>query len=173
MNPQLKHSWIAALRSGRYAQGRGVLRERTITGNAYFCAMGVLLDLVATPAQWDRLTRPTSRMGILDEAFGYLPAEICGEIGVSNTQQALIAGLNDQGKTFEEIADVIERDFEDESRLRAAASRLANGTFWQTQEVVMPPSTPDWNALASGGVRPYMSFQPAQALTSLDDPIWY
>jgi hypothetical protein len=166
VNTQLKQSWIAALRSGRYLQGRGFLRERSIFGRSYFCAMGVLLDLIATPAQWARLTRGTARAGILDEAYGYLPAEICGEIGLSNTQQAFIAGLNDYGRTFEEIAEVVERDFEDEACLRATAGRLTGGLFGTP---VVPPSTVDWNALA--GLKPHVAWHTKQTMMIVDD--WY
>lgn len=159
MNPQLKQSWIAALRSGHYAQGRGLLRERALTG-VRFCAMGVLFDIIATPMQWNRLTRPGSRAGTIDEVAGYMPAEIRGEIGMSGLQEALIAGLNDSGKTFEQIADVIEKDFEDELRLRRTATDHLDVSFVMSLPVPTPKSLPDWNALA--GVKPHavVSMQP-------------
>jgi hypothetical protein len=158
VNPQLKQSWIAALRSGHYTQGRGLLRERSLTGDARFCAMGVLFDLIATPAQWDRLTKPAVRFGMSDEVSGYMPAEILGEIGVSDMQQALIAGLNDDGKTFEQIADVIEKDFEDERRLRRVSMSLLDGTIVQALSLPKPKSLPDWNALA--GIKPDVCAKP-------------
>lgn len=168
MNPQLKQSWIAALRGGNYLQGRGCLRERSILGTARFCAMGVLLDLVlATPTHWGRLTRATSRIGLLDEAVGYLPAEICAQIGISSMQQALIAGLNDQGRSFEQIAEVIERDFEDEVRLRKTASRLTGGLLAGGPYAAPPPSPPDWSALAGDTIEPPVTFQPVQATADL------
>jgi hypothetical protein len=170
VNTQLKQSWIAALRSGGYLQGRGLLRERLIGGRALFCAMGVLMDLVASAALWDRLARPGSRAGSLDEVCGYLPAEICGEIGISNVQQAFIAGLNDHGKTFEEIADVIERDFEDEVSLRAAASRLTGGVFGTP---IVPSATPDWSALAGVNSKSHVKWYTQQTMMILDEPIWY
>lgn len=40
MHPEIRARWVAALRSGEYAQGRGSLRD----GNQY-CCLGVLCDL--------------------------------------------------------------------------------------------------------------------------------
>jgi hypothetical protein len=160
MNPQLKQSWIAALRSGRYAQGRGLLRERTLGGNTYFCAMGVLFDLVATASQWDRLTRPVTRPRILDEVHGYIPLETMGEIGLSDLQQALIAGLNDAGYTFAQIADVIERDFDDVERLRQTVMKLQGARFLVGPPVCLPKPLPDWNAMAGINASMKVAMQP-------------
>lgn len=41
MKPAIKRAWIKALRSGKYKQGRGMLRTRENT----FCCLGVLCDL--------------------------------------------------------------------------------------------------------------------------------
>lgn len=149
MNPQLKQSWIEALRSKRYHQGRGLLRERSRTVTRH-CAMGVLFDLVATAAQWARMSTTVTRSAtkeVVEEASGYIPPEILGEIGMSNVQQALVAGLNDCGRTFEEIADLIENDFEDELRLRKSVDQMGGGLF--TFGPLPAPSVyPDWNGFA-------------------------
>src|SRR5262249_12501553 len=126
MNPLLKRTWIAALRSGDYQQGHGILRERSLRGRTRFCAMGVLFDLVSRARWWDRLTR---RAGRTDMVLGYVPMEVLAEIGISNAQQALITSLNDSGKTFEQIADVIEQDFEDELRLRQTVNALVGAIY--------------------------------------------
>lgn len=41
MNADVKQKWVAALRSGEYAQGKGVLRDN----EDKFCCLGVLCDL--------------------------------------------------------------------------------------------------------------------------------
>lgn len=41
MNPEVKAKWVAALRSGKYDQGRGQLRSP----DGYFCCLGVLCEL--------------------------------------------------------------------------------------------------------------------------------
>jgi hypothetical protein len=43
LNPDVKKAWLAALRSGEYQQGKGVLRSE----NDRFCCLGVLCDLAA------------------------------------------------------------------------------------------------------------------------------
>jgi hypothetical protein len=50
MNPEIKAMWVAALRSGEYKQGKGVLRTR----DNCFCALGVLADVAAKRgvAEW-------------------------------------------------------------------------------------------------------------------------
>lgn len=48
MNKELKQKWIDALRSGRYQQGRAVLRQETPSG-IYHCCLGVLADVSDHP----------------------------------------------------------------------------------------------------------------------------
>lgn len=48
MNKRIKKSWIEALRSGKYKQGRGLLRaESSVLNEAddTYCCLGVLFDL--------------------------------------------------------------------------------------------------------------------------------
>jgi hypothetical protein len=54
MNEQVKAEWVAALRSGKYEQGSGVLRTRIADGPDKFCCIGVLLDcqIHATGGHW-------------------------------------------------------------------------------------------------------------------------
>ncbi len=47
MDPILKAKWIEALRSGKYKQGKGVLRY-----GDEFCCLGVLCDVV-DPKKWE------------------------------------------------------------------------------------------------------------------------
>lgn len=44
MNPELKAKWVAALRSGKFQQGRGQLRK----GDEY-CCLGVLCKVARIP----------------------------------------------------------------------------------------------------------------------------
>jgi hypothetical protein len=43
MDPKIKAKWVAALRSGDYVQGQGVLRDKS----RHFCCLGVLCDVAA------------------------------------------------------------------------------------------------------------------------------
>jgi len=49
MNPKLKATWVAALRSGDYRQGFDANYAR-INGSSRFCVMGVLNDILGRPA---------------------------------------------------------------------------------------------------------------------------
>jgi hypothetical protein len=44
MDPNVRSRWVAALRSGDYAQGRELLHRRSADGEL-FCCLGVLCDL--------------------------------------------------------------------------------------------------------------------------------
>lgn len=132
MKDSLRKQWVAALRSGKYKQGEGKLRKLAVdpetcepTGEQQFCCLGVLCDLVE-PNQWKKadssdeewangrgldedgdectnmprkalqkklgLDRPVTRSGPTDET-------IAGKL----------AEMNDDGKSFAEIANWIER----------------------------------------------------------------
>lgn len=114
---EARAAWVEALRSGVYKQGKNYLHE----GDTY-CCLGVACDLYrryeSGPGWRDEDTDEdgfpaNSYMG---EA-GVLPATVrdwlglgdeCGCHVVSKVQGRSLSGLNDQGNTFEEIADVIE-----------------------------------------------------------------
>ena len=45
MNKHYKEKWLAALRSGKYKQARGVLRGEAVDGSGVgYCCLGVLVD---------------------------------------------------------------------------------------------------------------------------------
>jgi len=100
MNPEVKKVWINELRSGRYKQTGHALRR----GRA-FCCLGVLCDL-SKAGKW------TSRA---DNEYAYgertdiLPAPVGDWADLSESQQGDLALMNDEGATFPEIADWIEK----------------------------------------------------------------
>jgi len=51
MDKQIKKKWLKALRSGKYNQGIGKLRQKADKGDE-FCCLGVLCD-VLTPKKWE------------------------------------------------------------------------------------------------------------------------
>lgn len=136
MNKDIKARWIAALRSGEYKQGQEFLRarryERVDADNCpiyeeRFCCLGVLCDLyikeVDVPEEFVKGYQVGSPYYTYDGHSGVLPdavqewAELDSDVGefrinddgFSKFQQ--LTKLNDKGKTFEEIADVIEEYF--------------------------------------------------------------
>src|ERR1700722_7017928 len=110
MNPQLKQSWLAALRSGHYKQAFGHLRVSTGMGDVRHCAMGVLYDLITPKPAFLPDPSPFAIFETVSGGGSFVPAERLAAVGLTPMQQQLIASLNDNGKNFDEIADIIERD---------------------------------------------------------------
>ena len=116
---EFKHSreearklWVEALRSGEYQQGRNYLCTES-----RFCCLGVACDLFI---KHERLlnvrTRETGVKEFNEEAMG-LPCEVqqwlglTGKEGVYRDHEHLsrcLSAHNDSGKTFDEIASIIE-----------------------------------------------------------------
>lgn len=91
MDPRIKANWLAALRSGKYRQGKEMLfdpEERS------YCCLGVL--------------RSVHRMRKHAEGDEYIAVKAAERIGLSFGVQDMLAGFNDSGRTFAEIADWIE-----------------------------------------------------------------
>lgn len=112
MDADLKSKWIEALRSGKYSQAKGKLRD-LIDGNSY-CCLGVLC--VVSGAKFERddedgwvpyLNGKNIRNAYGDEYLAY--SFIC-KIGLSHQTQTHLTKLNDDGKPFFEIADFIEKN---------------------------------------------------------------
>lgn len=131
MNPQLKQSWVAALRSDQYKQAFGHLRVSTQSGVKH-CAMGVLYDLIET-----RSAHPFSEEWLAP----FMAEQRLASVGVTSIQQRFIASLNDHGKTFAEIADIIERDLESEENLGLTVQRELKRISEAVSKGAVPPIT--------------------------------
>lgn len=115
MDPVLKTEWLAALRSGKYMQGRGFLR----TGKDEFCCLGVLCDIVDKKngtSEW-KLKKKAASYSFMDMTTN-LPERLEIATGVAyhggfmTIEKKLnsLAAHNDDGKTFAQIADAIEKN---------------------------------------------------------------
>ena len=103
MKPKIKERWLAALRSGRYAQTTHSLRD-----DAGFCCLGVLCD-VFDPDAWEHGKTYGGAMGVLPTSVVEatdLPDEDA-DVTVGERRTTL-SNLNDEGYTFAEIAELIE-----------------------------------------------------------------
>lgn len=133
-------TWIAALRDGKYQQASGTLK----THDDRFCCLGVLCDLV-DPTAWDNEVSPiwiwkdqpqdlatSNRYGglppqplmqkLYDMPNGAKFGDLVKSVGLGETTEYLPGSLdlmNDNHKTFSEIADTIERE------LNEALARLS------------------------------------------------
>ena len=107
MTKSLRNRWVKALRSGKYKQGQGELRDI----DNQFCCLGVLADVCSVT--WKRL-RPNEMW----HHCGFTRRECWGtelpsdhsQFGLSRPQLLALMRLNDeQGWTFKRIANWIEK----------------------------------------------------------------
>lgn len=118
MDADVKKAWVDALRSGEYKQGQGQLCQLP-GGGPKHCCLGVLVDLYVkstglTPAQhvdgrietgWEGWGVPSQ--DVLDWA-GLTESNPEVTVGEEYPDRTSLAGLNDRGKGFDVIADLIE-----------------------------------------------------------------
>jgi hypothetical protein len=115
MNPNAQ-LLVAALRSGKYKQGIGRLVRITDNGKEH-CCLGVACELYIEAgnkldAQPHELDQNVLAFGEALAVAG-LPTEVRDWLGFSDSLggyrlTGMLAGDNDNGKTFTEIADIIE-----------------------------------------------------------------
>lgn len=121
MDKELKEKWVAALRSGKYKQGRMVLRD----GNNNYCCLGVLCDLIDN-TKWKYENEVCFHDGTNRQVYSYdkqtafLSEEI--QLKYLDTDKNRIedyhkydllwelANMNDQNQTFNQIANYIEKN---------------------------------------------------------------
>ena len=108
--------WIEALRSGEYEQTTGVLRNEK-----GYCCLGVLCDI------YNKETGEGGWIQYAGDGYSfnglevYPPDEVCRWTGMENIPSILsldgetLIGQNDGGVPFNEIADVIERHFKEQT----------------------------------------------------------
>ena len=99
MNQELKAKWVAALRSGKYKQGK--MRLRSENGEAY-CCLGLLCEIEGgmSDGEWE-IKRYSFDVGTILDAGLHSP-------GQDRSPAKILADMNDSGKTFAEIADHVE-----------------------------------------------------------------
>ncbi len=103
---ELRTKWLAALRSGEYAQGRGRLKNNSDE----FCCLGVACD-VSGLGKW--VCSPRGMPAYLIEGDSVrglgLPSALRYKLGLTNDQEDELINYNDSDKmTFTQIADRIE-----------------------------------------------------------------
>lgn len=129
MNPEIKDRWVAALRSGKYKQGRKALSKISDTGETTYCCLGVLCELAVEDGLISRApyTSPWSNLEFNlygeDNHKSFLPIVVMEWSGVNSTmgyfsdvgaptaEYSSLVEANDDGATFEDIANIIERWF--------------------------------------------------------------
>jgi hypothetical protein len=104
-----KAKWIAALRSGEYKQGKNVLYDRHRDS---FCCLGVAGYLMGIPKD---AMRSSGYLGFnLDEDYCPMPDNgpklLVKEYRAFNDIPSQLAKMNDDGYSFDVIADYIEKN---------------------------------------------------------------
>ena len=116
LDPNHKEAWIQALLSGRYQQGKSELVQRLPNEKSTHCCLGVFgaelgcLSRGSTDdaAEGKTIRRWKNRTGDkdLDDAVaGFLPYKL-----IPQEVQAALANKNDNGASFEQIADYIKKN---------------------------------------------------------------
>lgn len=108
MKKEWADKWISALRSGQYKQGREFL-----CANDQFCCLGVLCDL----SEIDEFKTKEHRAAEYLDQDQHLPEEVMRLTGMVSTHGSSyntpdLTVLNDEGSTFLEIADIIEKNWD-------------------------------------------------------------
>lgn len=95
--------WIAALRSGKYKQGKGSLKE----GNKY-CCLGVLCDLAIKDGGGDKEQWKKGDMFL--DYYDILPPNMWEWMNMSCAQETALINMNDiHNASFKHIANFIEK----------------------------------------------------------------
>lgn len=113
MDKKLKQTWVKALRSGKYQQGKETLR----TASNEFCCLGVLCDLVY-PNEWVKKYDHSANYLLdhndheYDVDLGYSSSPLLMDLGLTHKQQSHLIKMND--------GEILELDEND-------------NTIWQTE----------------------------------------
>ena len=130
MKKSVMKKWVKALRSGEYLQCKGELTEKNKKGQDTFCCLGVLTNLYVEENGISKLKLPNSKGNTLnfwkynENYASYLSMAVQSWAGMSSSNGRLpigtlnenantLAGLNDKGSSFEEIADIIEKNYKE------------------------------------------------------------
>ena len=102
MNRELVQAWVAALRSGEYAQGCKALHP----SEDEYCCLGVAHDLLVKRGEAGWVRDPgEGGVHVVDQ---YLPDDEAALFGLKRSQMEYLAKANDAGESFASIADRIE-----------------------------------------------------------------
>lgn len=134
MKQNIMKKWVKALRSGKFKQGTDALKQYNSKGQVKYCCLGVLCELYNEDMKkkkkktlpettedynfkfvdWSKCTN------FGDKAFD-LPEEVMKWSGVETSTGYLgyalgappsLSSLNDAGKKFKTIANIIEKNWE-------------------------------------------------------------
>jgi hypothetical protein len=100
----LKAKWVEALRSGEYKQTRNYLQDEY-----GFCCLGVLCEVMGLENTEDDILDITRYYYEGDYNISLFPGNLGSDLEIDHDEGTLV-NMNDNGKTFSEIADWIEKN---------------------------------------------------------------
>lgn len=106
MNAEIKAQWISALRSGKYKQGVGKLKQVS-EGRIQHCCLGVLCELAKAAGVTSEVSDDLFTYSF-GGRVGLLPPEVAEWAGVTGQAEKDLSFMNDQGLTFDQISRAIE-----------------------------------------------------------------
>lgn len=119
MEKSVRDRWIARLRSGHYKQGyHNLCVINNETGEEFYCCLGVFNDMVNTPFRIHDLFSGETHIEYADSPVG-TPVEVwdsgvntnrLADYGLRGPELRELIIMNDLGRSFEEIADWIEKN---------------------------------------------------------------
>lgn len=107
LNADVKAKWLEALRGGQYKQAEGVLKD----AQGCHCCLGVLAD-ITDPSGWSPKLQSSDESG--QDCYPYdtqdtmLQPKALKKFGLTTDTAVKLAGMNDDGCSFTEIAKWIE-----------------------------------------------------------------
>lgn len=105
MDQELKARWIADLRAHQESQGRGFLQR-----DGKFCCLGRLAEIEGVPSREYESGICFYDFGFGQENTGFLSSVWTDKRSLSSESCNALIGMNDDGRTFAEIADWIEKN---------------------------------------------------------------
>jgi hypothetical protein len=98
-----KKKWLKALRSGKYTQGTEALRSVSKECGTTYCCLGVACHVAGASGIKNKELIENCN-GTRIKSINKVPVILRGDLGIP----IVLANLNDKGKTFEQLADLIE-----------------------------------------------------------------
>lgn len=131
MKQNIMKKWVKALRSGKFKQGTGTLKQFNSKGQAQHCCLGVLCELYNQDMKKNKKKTLPEKIYDNDSDFshGYcrfggkkedLPKEVMKWSGIISSigrfrdakfNSDTLADLNDIGRKFKTIANIIEKNY--------------------------------------------------------------
>ena len=116
---EIRQKWVEALRSGEYSQGKSKLRRKESDEKDSFCCLGVLCELAVKKGIIPPALEEMNGVFTYDEHDTLLPDRVVAWAGLKSDsggfyreikgKDSLVA-LNDGGKKFKTIANIIESE---------------------------------------------------------------